>query len=48
LDDASVALRERRQVWDLPPLRLVVREHQALLATREAVLTGQPLYPAFA
>jgi transposase len=28
--DALVVLRERRQVQDLPPLRLVVREHQAL------------------
>ena len=28
--DAPVELRERRQVQDLPPLRLVVREHQAL------------------
>ncbi|HZC79724.1 MAG TPA: DUF6444 domain-containing protein, partial [Ktedonobacterales bacterium] len=30
LDEASVVLRERRQVWELPALRLVVREHQAL------------------
>jgi transposase len=28
--DASVVLRERRQVQELPPLRLVVREEQAL------------------
>ena len=28
--DAPVVVRERRQVQDLPPLRLVVREHQAL------------------
>jgi len=28
--DAPVVLRERRQVQYLPPLRLVVREHQAL------------------
>jgi transposase len=28
--DAPVVLRERRQVQDLPPLRLVVREEQAL------------------
>jgi transposase len=28
--DAPVALRERRQVQDLPPLHLVVREEQAL------------------
>src|SRR5258708_20600259 len=28
--DAPVVLRERRQVQDLPPLRLVVREYQAL------------------
>jgi transposase len=27
---APVLLRERRQVHDLPPLRLVIREHQAL------------------
>src|SRR5260221_1454262 len=30
LDDAPVVLRERRQVHELPRLRLVVREHQAL------------------
>jgi|SRR5689334_2901535 len=30
LDEAPVVLRERRQVHELPPLRLVVREHQAL------------------
>jgi transposase len=30
LDEASVVLRERRQVRELPALRLVVREHQAL------------------
>ena len=30
LDDAPVVLRERRQVHELPPLRLVVCEHQAL------------------
>jgi transposase len=29
-DDAPVELRERRQVQELPPLRLVVTEHQAL------------------
>ena len=32
LDDAPVVLRERRQVHELPRLRLVVREHQALHA----------------
>src|SRR5260221_4804377 len=31
LADAEVALRERRQVYELPPVvRLLVREHQAL------------------
>jgi transposase len=30
LDGAPVVLRERRQVYELPPLRLVVREHQAV------------------
>jgi transposase len=30
LDEAEVVLRERRQVYELPALRLVVREHQAL------------------
>jgi transposase len=30
LDDAPVVLRERRQVHELPPLRLLVREHQAV------------------
>jgi transposase len=30
LDGEPVVLRERRQVHELPPLRLVVREHQAL------------------
>ena len=30
LADAPVVLRERRQVHDLPPVRLVVTEHQAL------------------
>jgi transposase len=30
LEDAPVVLRERRQVHELPPLRLVIREHQAL------------------
>jgi transposase len=43
LDGASVALRERRQVWDLPPLRLVVREHQALhlrCPTCQAITVG--------
>ncbi len=30
LDEGPVVLRERRQVHELPPLRLVVREHQAL------------------
>jgi transposase len=29
-DDAAVVLRERRQVQEVPPLRLVVREDQAL------------------
>jgi hypothetical protein len=28
--DAAEALRERRQVYELPPLRLVVCEHQVL------------------
>src|SRR5258708_26066427 len=28
LQGAPVVVRERRQVWDLPPVRLVVREHQ--------------------
>lgn len=30
LDDAPVVLRERRQVHELPPLRLLVHEHQAV------------------
>jgi transposase len=30
VDGAAVVLRERRQVQELPPVRLVVREHQAL------------------
>src|SRR5689334_5967211 len=30
LDDAPVVLRERRQVHELPPLRLAVHEHQAV------------------
>jgi transposase len=30
VDEVSVVLRERRQVRELPALRLVVREHQAL------------------
>lgn len=30
LDDGRVVARERRQVHELPPLRLVVQEHQAL------------------
>src|SRR6266851_3195202 len=30
LDDAAVELRERRQVCELPTLRLVVQEHRAL------------------
>ncbi len=30
LDDAPVLLRERRQVTELPAVRLVIREHQAL------------------
>src|SRR5260221_4024365 len=30
LADAAVVARERRQVHDLPPVRLVVTEHQAL------------------
>ncbi len=30
LEGAPVVVRERRQVHDLPPLRLVIREHQAL------------------
>src|SRR5437868_1825230 len=30
LKDAPVVLRERRQVHDLPALRLVIREHQVL------------------
>ncbi len=30
LDEAEVVLRERRQVQELPPVRLVVTEHQAL------------------
>jgi transposase len=38
-----VVLRERRQVWDLAPLRLVVREHQALqlcCPTCQAITAG--------
>src|SRR5260221_13350286 len=30
LEDGSVVLRERRQVHELPPLRLLVREHDAM------------------
>src|SRR5258705_250052 len=30
LEDGSVVLRERRQVRELPPLRLLVREHDAM------------------
>ncbi len=37
--DAPVVLRERRQVHELPPLRLVVREYQALHVRCPACLT---------
>jgi transposase len=43
LDAASVVLRERRQVQDLPPLRLHITEHQALhlqCPARQAVSVG--------
>jgi transposase len=47
LDSAPVVLRERRQVWDLPPVRLVVHEHQALhlrCPTCQAITVGR--FPA--
>lgn len=43
LDGAPVVLRERRQVQELPPLRLVAQEHQALhvrCPACQAVTTG--------
>src|SRR5262245_11955395 len=43
LSDAVVVLRERRQVQDLPPVRLVVTEHQVLrlrCSACQAVTTG--------
>jgi transposase len=30
LDEAAVVLHERRQVWELPPVRLQITEHRAL------------------
>ena len=38
-------LRERRQIYELPPLR---NQGQALLAALETLFAGQPLSPAFA
>src|SRR5260221_2586324 len=40
LDDAPVLLGERRQVHELPALRLVVREHRALHLCCPACPTG--------
>lgn len=45
--DAAVVVRERRQVHDLPPLRLVVREHQALhVRCRHCEQVSAGVFPA--